>query len=315
MLLGLALAGCAKSDAATRHPTAAAPRGAVRAEMKGVDLRLDESTVMEVRWLRGALLPTQRGRPPWFDEPSTFKVEIDAGEVALSPESMSALMNNYVFNYPKAPVSDVKFEIHDGKLRQFATLNKKVKVHTEIEGDLSVTPDGDLRLHPTSIKAGGVPVKGLLNLLDIELSEMIDTAKAHGVRIDQNDFILDPEQVTPPPKIVGRVTAVRLEPDRIVQIFGAGAEKSALKPPFKADHYMFYRGGELSFGKLTMHGTDLQIIDAEPKDPFHFFLPRYNQQLVAGYSRTLPDKGLVVYMPDFEKSSGKKLSPKTGTTR
>jgi len=284
--------------------------------MKGVDLRIDPSTVMEVRWLHGELLPTQKGRPPWFDDPSTFKVKIDAGEIALSPASMSALMNNYVFNYPKAPVNDIKIEIHDGKLRQSATLNKKVKIHTEIEGDLSVTPEGDIRLHPTSIKADGVPVKGLLNLLDIELSEMIDTAKARGVRMDENDLILDPEQVTPPPKIVGRVTAVRLEPDRIVQIFGGGADKGSLKPPFpRAEHYMFYRGGELSFGKMTMHGADLQIIDAEPKDPFSFFLARYNQQLVAGYSRTLPDKGLVVFMPDFEKSGGEKLSPKTGAAR
>jgi len=318
MLLGMALSGCGGTDADTSHPVAATPHprepgsgGAVRAEMKGVDLRLDESTVMEVRWLRGELLPTQKGRPPWFDDPGTFKVKIDAGEIALTPASMSALMNNYVFNYPKAPVSDVKIEIHDGKLRQSATLNKKVKVHTQIESDVSVTPEGNIRLHPTSIKADGVPVKGLLNLLDIELSEMIDTAKARGVRIDQNDLILDPEQVTPPPQIIGRVTAVRLEPDRIVQIFGGGAEKGSLKPPFpKADHYMFYRGGELSFGKMTMHGADLQIIDAEPKDPFHFFLARYNQQLVAGYSRTLPDKGLVVYMPDFEKSGGEKLAPR-----
>jgi hypothetical protein len=116
--------------------------------------------------------------------------------------------------------------------------------------------------------------------------------------------------VTPPPKIVGRVTAVRIEGDRIVQVFGGGADKGSLKPPVKADHYMFYRGGELSFGKMTMHGADLQIIDADPKDPFNFYLAKYNQQLVAGYSRSMPDKGLVVFMPDFEQSGGEKLAVK-----
>lgn len=318
LLLGLAFSGCGGGNADTIHPVAGTPHprepgsgGTVRAEMKGVDLRIDPSTVMEVRWLRGELLPTHEGKPPWFDDPSTFQVKIDAGEIALTPASMSALMNNYVFNYPKAPVSDIKIEIHDGKLRQTATLNKKIKVQTTLEGDLSATPEGDIRLHPTSIKAEGLPVKGLLNLLDVELSEMIDTAKARGVRIDENDLILDPERVTPPPRIVGRVTAVRLEADRIVQIFGGGVEKGSLKPPFpKADHYMFYRGGELSFGKMTMHGADLQIIDADSTDPFNFYLARYNQQLVAGYSRTLPDKGLVVFMPDFDQSGGEKLAAK-----
>ena len=315
-LLSLALAGCGGGNADTTHPVPGSPHprepgsgGAVRAEMKGVDLRIDPWTVMEVRWLRGELQPTDKDKPPWFDEPSTFKVKIDAGEIALSPASMSALMNNYVFNYPNAPISDIKIEIHDGKLRQSATLNKKIKVHTTLEGDLSVTPEGDIRLHPTSIKAGDLPVKGLLNLLDIELSEMINTAQARGVRIVENDLILDPEQVTPPPRIVGRVTAVRIEGDRIVQVFGGGADKGPLKPPFpKADHYMFYRGGELSFGKMTMHGADLQIIDADSKDPFNFYLAKYNQQLVAGYSRSMPDKGLVVFMPDFEQSGGEKLA-------
>lgn len=322
LLLSLDLAGCGDENGdagATASRTGAgarkhqqSPGGTVQAEMKGVNLRIDPSTVMEVRWLRGELLPTSHGEPPWFDEPSSFQVKIDEGEIALSPASMSALMNNYVFNYPKAPVSDIKIEIHEGRLRQSATLNKAVKVHATIEGELSVTPEGDIRLHPVKIKAGDLPVKGLLNVLDIELSEMIDTAKERGVRLDENDFILDPERLSPPPRIVGRVTAVRLEGDRIVQTFGGGSKKGPLKPSFPAaDHYMFYSGGELSFGKLTMHGADLQIIDADARDPLHFFLARYNDQLVAGYSRNMPDKGLVVFMPDFDDLGGEKLSPKT----
>ncbi len=47
-----------------------------------------------------------------------------------------------------------------------------------------------------------------------------------------------------------------------------------------------------------MHGADLEIIDADLKDPFGFFLAQYAKQLTAGYSRTLANKGLVVYMPD-----------------
>jgi hypothetical protein len=318
LLLGLTVVGCGGDKAAASRPAPATPRpgepgsgGTVRTEMRGVNLRIDPQTVMEVRWLRGELLPTREGRPPWFDDPSSFQVKIDAGEIALTPASMSALMNNHVFNYPQAPVSDIRIEIHDGRLRQFATLNKKVKVHTSVEGDLAVTPEGDIRLHPTKIKAGDLPVKGLLDLLDIELSEMIHPARERGVWLDENDFILDPERLTPPPRIIGRVTSVRIEGDRIVQTFGGGKGVD-LKPAFPAaDHYMFYRGGELSFGKLTMHGADLQIIDADPKDPFTFFFARYSQQLVAGTSRTMPDKGLVVFMPDFE-DSGKRAAKSGG---
>lgn len=283
--------------------------GPVRTEMRGVNLRIDPSVVLEVRQLRGMLEPTAKDSPPWFDEPDSFLIDIGEAEIAMTPASMAAMMNHYVFAGPDAPVKDVGIEIRDGHLRQTATLRKKIPVHTTLEGDLSVTPEGDIRFHPTKIKAGDLPVKGLLDLFDVELSEVIKSQEARGVRVVDNDLILDPERLLPPPRIRGRVTGVRIEGDRIVQIFGGG-EARDLSPPFsKAEHYMFYRGGELSFGKLTMHGADLQIIDADPKDPFDFFFAKYRSQLVAGYSRTLDDKGLVVYMPDSDETGKGELGP------
>jgi hypothetical protein len=37
----------------------------------------------------------------------------------------------------------------------------------------------------------------------------------------------------------------------------------------------------------------------DPRDPFDFDSARYNEQLVAGYSKNTPQKGLRTYMPDF----------------
>jgi hypothetical protein len=299
LLLGLTLAVSAAS------PSSESKSGKVRAEMKGVDLRVEPSIVMEVRRLHGALVPTQQGKPPWFDDPSSFTVEIDEGEIAVTPASLSALMNEHVFNYPGAPIKDVKIEIVNGRIRQEATLARKIPIRATLEGDLSVTPEGKIRLHPTSVKAGKLPVKGLLDLFGVELDELIKTRESRGVSVVKDDLFLDPEKLLPSPKLQGKVTAVRLERDRIVQVFGSGKGES-LHPPVKAAHYMFFRGSELSFGKLTMHGAELQIIDKDPKDPFHFFLPQYLKQLVAGTSHTLPDKGLVVYMPDFDQAGNEK---------
>ncbi len=294
VLLGLALAGAA--------PTSETQSGKVRAEMKGVDLRIEPTIVMEVRQLHGALVPTQEGKPPWFDDPNSFVVEVDAGEIAVTPASLSALLNEHVFNYPGAPIKDVKIEIVNGRLRQEATLTKNIPVRATLEGDVSVTPDGKIRLHPKSIKAGKLPVKKLLDLFGVELDELIKTRESRGVSVVEDDLFLDPEKLLPSPRLRGKVTAVRLEKDRIVQVFGGGRKVESLHPPIpKAAHYMFFRGNELSFGKLTMHGAELQIIDKDPRDPFHFFLPQYLKQLVAGTSHTLPDKGLVVYMPDFDQ--------------
>jgi hypothetical protein len=46
-----------------------------------------------------------------------------------------------------------------------------------------------------------------------------------------------------------------------------------------------YEGNRLRFGKVTMNDTDLVLLDMDPKDPFDFYLDRYKDQLVAGYTK------------------------------
>ena len=50
-----------------------------------------------------------------------------------------------------------------------------------------------------------------------------------------------------------------------------------------------------------MTDTDMVLIDMDPQDPFYFYLDRYKQQLVAGYTKETPRLGLRVFMRDFNK--------------
>jgi hypothetical protein len=270
--------------------------------MKNVSFRIDPQVTLEIRHLRGELIPTQEGEAPWFDDPGSFVLSIDEGEIAVTAASMSALLNRYVFTGKDAPVRDVEIEIAGGQLRQKATLQKKVHVQVMLEGELSPTPEGDIRLHPLKIHAGGVPVKGLLDLFDVELDEVMKAPRSKGVWVEGDDLLLDPERLLPPPRMRGRVTAVRLEEGRLVQVFGGGRSGPKLRPSLpEAANYMFFSGHELGFGKLTMHGADLQIVDSDPSDPFLFYLEEFKRQLVAGYSKTMDDGGLVSYMPDNDE--------------
>src|SRR5690349_10569061 len=45
------------------------PAGPVRTEMKNVSFRIDPQVTLEIRHLRGELIPTQEGEAPWFDDP------------------------------------------------------------------------------------------------------------------------------------------------------------------------------------------------------------------------------------------------------
>jgi hypothetical protein len=113
--------------------------------------------------------------------------------------------------------------------------------------------------------------------------------------------------------MVGRVEAVRLEGDQLVQRIGPapGAVEVAAPPPPPdpvVPNYMHLYGGIVRFGRLFMVSTNLQIADAHPADPFEFYLTYYPVQLAAGYSRSYLDDSLTTYMPDFAQV-GKKLEP------
>lgn len=120
-----------------------------------------------------------------------------------------------------------------------------------------------------------------------------------GVAVERDDLLLDPAEILPPPRIRGKVAAVRIQSNEIVQTFGA--QQPASFAQGVSGNYMAYRDNELRFGKLTMHDTDMILIDMDPQDPFDFYLDHYKDQLVAGYSKTTTTFGLRVYMRDYNK--------------
>jgi hypothetical protein len=282
---------------------ATAAIGPVEAEMHNVLFHVDDRVVLRIQRLRGRLRPTATDAPPWFDDPKSFVLVIDTGEVGITPASLSALLNRYVFNYKDSPLRQLEVSIEEGQLRQRGILHKGVDLPFSIRAEVTPTHDGRLRLHPTSVKVLGIGMRHLMRLFGLELDNLVHVRQGRGVEIDDNDFLLDPAGLLPPPRIDGHVVAVEIGNGEIRQIFGASERRGAIPPLRPADpsaeNYMFYRGHVLRFGKLTMADADLQIVDADPNDPFDFYLSHLNDQLVAGKSQNQPDLGLKTTMPDY----------------
>ena len=167
-----------------------------------------------------------------------------------------------------------------------------------ILSDFSVTPEGKIKLHPSDVKALGIKMNGLMKFFNIELKDLISANSASGLKIIDNDLFLDPALMLPPPQIKGHLKSIEVGNGELTQVFFS---KSALplKPYYENANYMYFREGYLTFGKLTMKDTDMQIIDNDPKDPFDFFNDHYFEQLVAGYHKTTPADGLIIFMPDY----------------
>jgi hypothetical protein len=280
--------------------------------MQSVVLHVDETTRLEVHRLRGELVPTNKAKPPTFDDKQSFIVRIDNAEIALSTESLANLLNRYTFR-ADAPLRNLTVSTDGELLKVKGTLAKGINVPFAIEAQPLVDTQGNLRLHTKSAKVFGFLPKGLMAFFGLHLNSVIGDRPAAGVRVEGDDFVMSPGAMVPPPRIEGRLQSVRVEPGRLVQTFGPG-HAAALHPPDGIKNYMYYRGGVLRFGKLTMDDTDMALIDQNAEDPFDFYQEKYLQQLVAGYSKNTPSQGLKVFMPDYYRlSTSNREAPQRST--
>lgn len=289
-------------------PHAPQESGEVQVQMHNVMYHFTDQVAAHLINVGGSLVPTKGGQFPIFDNKESFELRIAAAEITMDPQSLANVLSSQVFSGSDAPLKDISVSIENGLLKIKGKLHKKGDIGFETEGRLSATSDGRIRLHAEKIRALHLPVKGLMDLFGVDIADLIKNGKVRGVQVEKDDLILDPGEILPPPRISGKITDIHLEGNNIVQIFGDPKKYPWIKAP--AQNYMAYRGNRLQFGKLLMSDTDLVIIDPAPKDPFDFYLDRYKDQLVAGYSKTTPTNGLRVYMVDFNKLKQKAPQPK-----
>ena len=271
--------------------------------MHNVMYHFTDQIAVHIRDLRGQLIPDSPEGPVIFDDKNSFTLRIDGAEIAMGTDALSSVLNQQVFGASDAPLKQIAITAHGNVLTIKGRLHSKGDLPFESEGTLSATDNGEIRIHTQKIKAAHLPVKGIMDLLGVKIANLISTKKVRGIRVDGDDLLIDVQQILPPPRIEGRVTSVRIEGPQLVQVFGTLPKDGGGARNIAGIHgnYMAYRGARLRFGKLTMSDADMILIDMDPKDPFDFFLDHYKDQLVAGYSKTTPENGLRVYMPDFNK--------------
>jgi hypothetical protein len=284
--------------AALQHSATATP-GPVETEMRAVDLRSAPNVTLSIDYLRGYLQPTRAGMPPWLEDLESFVVAVDSAEIRVGAASLAALFNDYVMNYPGAPIAGLRVRVLGERLELTGRLHG---VGFAMEAEPGVTGDGRLRMRPRAVKVVGIGVQSLMRRLGIELDDVMRVRRGRGVTVTDSSIVLDPGDLAPPPRLAGRLVAVRLSGNALRMVFGRSARGGA--PPI--DHpappganYVCYHGGVLRFGKLRMGDAELEIADADPRDPLDLWPARFNRQLVAGATRNQPDFGLKTTLPDY----------------
>jgi hypothetical protein len=308
----LATAPKPAAPAAPAAATDAVPGGPVEIEMKNVHLHADNDIILDVAYLRGEMITRTPGQPPVFDDPNSYVLRVGEASVSMDLASLEHLLNERIFSGPKSPLTDIHVKIaDDGRLQQSAKLHKgPVTMPVSMKASVSAAPDGRLKIHVETEKALGIPTTGLLSLFGLEVDDLVRLKDQRGVEIAGNDIFITPGLVVPPAELSGKLASVTIKDGRLVQTFVRDPSAATpLKRPTSAPNYVYFSGSVLRFGKLTMTGADLQIVDATPGTPFDFFPGEYAKQLVAGYSRSTANGGLIAYMPDYaDAARGKRIS-------
>ncbi|HEX9127940.1 MAG TPA: hypothetical protein VF850_02155 [Gemmatimonadaceae bacterium] len=279
--------------------------------MRNVNFFIIPAAALRIRTLRGQVR-SLHGGPVVFDDKNGFVIHMDYAQIGLNGDDLTALMNSYIFAYPGAPLKHLKIRTSGSRVVQSGVMHKILDIPFEITADLSVTPEGLIKLHPVKTRILGVNGDDLMRAFHLSLEKILDLSKAKGVSVKGNDLFLDPVRILPPPAIEGHATAISVDGNEFLQTFGTPDDAPPLpRPDTSPVPYMFYKGGTLHFGKLLMLNAEMQIVDLRPSPFFNFSLDRYKDQLIAGYERTLPDLGLEVYMLGLDKLGSTSAPPAT----
>lgn len=319
---GVGLAAPAREARIATSPPAEVPRSRREAdsvlwvEMRNVDMRIDNHSAMRVRSLNGQVVPTTPGGIAVLDDAKSFTIRATSGVVALDGKAITTLLNTIAFNYPGAPLKGLTVRLEDGQLVQRGILHKGVDIPFEMWSKPVLQSDGRLRLHPDRLKIFGVNGITLMRALGLRLDKMMDLSGSRAASVSGDDILLDPLKIIPPPLVEGRLQSVKVEGPLLVQEFVKTREDTIfgtfVKPDSGVKNFIYFRGGELRFGKLTMTDTDLLIRDEDESDPFDLYFPQYNRQLMAGHTKNLANFGLRTWMVDYAKLDN---TPQVATRR
>lgn len=265
-----------------------------------LELRKGPNFRIYVRWLRGEMVPVRKNRPPSLDDEESFIFHIDRGLIHANLGDITTYLNSAMA--AKSPLKNMKLTGEGQQMKLSGTMHKlMIPLPVEVLGTLSPAPNGRIHLQVTKINVLKMPVKGLLGGLKVEIDDIVGKEPVEGVEVKDNDIYLDTTALLPPPHIRGQISAIALQAPDAVVTYGSTTPQDDQELA-QWHNFLRLRGGTVSFGKLVMRDTDLTLIDASDDTWFDLDLTKYQEQLVKGYSRMTPEKGLEMFMPDLGKA-------------
>ncbi|HEY6969400.1 MAG TPA: hypothetical protein VJA94_09350 [Candidatus Angelobacter sp.] len=143
---------------------------------------------------------------------------IEHGELLISADSLTKFFDRRI-EQTGSKIDNIRVEIKDGMLHLKGKVHKGVGIPFEVEGPVS-TDGTNLIVQAKKIKAEGLPMKGLLGMLGVHLSSLINSGKVNGVVADGDKLVFEPLKIA---NIEGKITKTNLSGNELEIYFGAAA--------------------------------------------------------------------------------------------
>ncbi len=291
-------------------------RDVVRVQVEHTLFHPIDGVVLQVERMNGRMVGTP-GRTVSLDELDSFSVQIDQAVTRLHARDLSSLINSYLLKQADSAIRSVDVHFDGQQVVVRGQVHKLVTLPFEGRGEISATPEGELRMHMAEFRVAGILHRGFLALFGIRLDTVAQPRHKASFRIEGDDIFTSINDLFPPPRVYGRLTRVHVEGQDLVQVIGIpfdpGAPTDAAHHPIRTiekelpdPNYIYFTGGRMRFGRVTMDNVDLKLVDQTPEDPFDFSLRHYQQQIQEGYVKVTPSQGLVVYTAKLHEAAGGK---------
>ncbi len=285
----------------------------IHIHMHNVLFRVMDNVVLQIACLDGVVTPSRRNAIVSLDDKNSFSLNMQTATTSISSADLTALANGFILPRAKTPLKNLGFTFNpDQSIQVKGDFYKVVDVPFSATATLHATPDGNMRMHMTNMTVAGVIHQDLLDVLGIKISRVAQPERQQSFQIVGNDIVFPIDQMFPSPHVHGYLHDVNISGSELNLVFGNGKQhdgdrqSAAENPPTRAESYIYFRGGTMKFALLTMSPVDLELVPLKPesKKSFEFSADDYYRQLVEGYSKSLANKGLLVYMADEREIHG-----------
>ena len=149
-------------------------------------------------------------------------VIVRSGSAFLRAQDLSKLLQTRIRNNR---LSDLAVETSGNEMKISGSIRKALRMHFEIRGPVSLTKNGWIDLHESSMKVDKLPMKGLSEMLGMDPGHLIGNDARKGIQAGKEDILFDPNTLWGM-SVQGRLTEVKVIKDGLMLVYGGPRPRS-----------------------------------------------------------------------------------------